>query len=304
VGGRGDEVGVGDRVLLAGEHLARHQTREVGHVHQEGGADLVRDLAHLGEVHPARVGRVAGDQDQRLELPGGLAHQVVVDELALGVGAVGALVEHLAGDVRPETVRQVTTGVQGHAERPLVAELVPQGLPLLLGQVVDALDAHLGELGQLDAVRQDRPEGDEVRVDPGVGLRVGVVGPKQLPGVLGRDGLDGVDVLAGGVEAVPHGALGVLVAEPAAHGEQHGRGGVVLRRDQLQRAPLVGQLLPGGVGDPRFDLLDHRQGGLVGLGSGGGVVGAVGGGRRGGERHDLSSGWGAGVRRHRTGANL
>ena len=34
------------------------------------GADLVGDLAHLGEVHPARVRRVAGDQHQRLELAG------------------------------------------------------------------------------------------------------------------------------------------------------------------------------------------------------------------------------------------
>ena len=34
----------------------------------ERGADLVGDLAHLGEVDAPRVGRVAGDEDQRAEL--------------------------------------------------------------------------------------------------------------------------------------------------------------------------------------------------------------------------------------------
>ena len=46
---------------------------EVGHVDHQGRADLVGDLAHLGEVDPARVRRVAGDQDQRLELARHLA---------------------------------------------------------------------------------------------------------------------------------------------------------------------------------------------------------------------------------------
>ena len=38
--------------------------------------------------------------------------------------------EHLAGDVRPEAVGEVAAGVQRHAEQPLVAELVPQLLPV------------------------------------------------------------------------------------------------------------------------------------------------------------------------------
>ncbi len=42
-------------------------------------------------------------------------------------------------------------------------------------------------------------------------LDIGVRRPEQLTGVLGGDVFDGVDVLAAAVEAVPDGALGVLV---------------------------------------------------------------------------------------------
>ena len=90
--------------------------------------------------------------------------------------------------------------------------------------------------GRLDPVGQDRPEGDQVGVDAGVRLDVGVRRAEQLAGVLGGERLDGVDVLAAGVEAVADRALGVLVAEPGAHRQQHRRRGVVLAGDQLERA--------------------------------------------------------------------
>ena len=43
---RRHDVGVGDRVVLAREHLAGDQTGEVGHVDHQDGADPVGDLAH------------------------------------------------------------------------------------------------------------------------------------------------------------------------------------------------------------------------------------------------------------------
>ena len=60
-------------------------------------------------------------------------------------------------------------------------------------------------------------------VDTRVRLHVGVGRAEQLARVLGGHGLDGVDVLAAGVEPVPDGALRVLVGQPAAHGEQRRR---------------------------------------------------------------------------------
>ena len=265
VRGGGGQVRVRHRVLVAGEHLAGHQAGEVRHVHHQRGADLVGDLAHRGEVHPARVGGVAGDQDQRPELARRGPDPVVVEQPGLRVGAVGPLVEHLAADVRPEAVRQVAAGVQRHARasagRP---SSLAQRLPVLLGQLADVLGRQPLQGRGLDAVRQDRPERDQVGVDAGVRLDVGVRRAEQLAGVLGGERLDGVDVLAAGVEPVPDRALGVLVAEPGAHREQHGRGGVVLAGDQLERGALVAQLGPGGLGDPGLHGLDHGERGVVG----------------------------------------
>lgn len=114
----------------------------------------------------------------------------------LRVGAVLLLVEHLAGDVRPEAVRQVAARVQAHAEEALVAELAAQALPVRLREVVHVLDAGVLEPRALDTVGEDRPVGGEVGVDAGVRLDVGVLGTEQLTCVLGGQGLDGVDVLA------------------------------------------------------------------------------------------------------------
>ena len=247
------------RVLVAGEHLARHQSGEVRHVDHQRRADLVGDLAHLREVDPPGVGRVAGDQDQRLELPRGGRDRVVVEQSGGGVGAVAALVEHLAGDVRPETVGEVAAGVQRHAQQPLVAELGAQRLPVGLREVVDVLGAEFGEAWRLDAGGQDGPERDQVGVDARVRLDVRVRRTEQLAGVLGGHRLHGVDVLAAGVEAVPDGALGVLVGEPVAHGQQHGRRGVVLAGDQLERITLIRKLFARGGGDSRFDGLHHLE---------------------------------------------
>ena len=76
---------------------------------------------------------------------------------------------------------------------------------------------------------------------PGVRLHVGVRRAEEGLRVVGGEALDGVDVLAAGVEPVPHGALGVLVREPRAHRQQHRRRGIVLAGDELQRGALVGQ---------------------------------------------------------------
>ena len=221
-GGRGD-VGVRHGVLVAGEHLAGDEPGEVRHVDHQGRADLVGDLAQLGEVDPPRVGRVSADEDQRLELACGLGECVVVEQAGLRVGAVAALVEHLAGDVGPEAVGEVPARVQRHAHQPLVAQLGAQLLPVRFGEVVDVLDARLGQARRLDPGGQDGPVRNEVGVDARVRLHVGVGRAEQLAGVLGGHGLDGVDVLAAGVEPVPDGALRVLVGQPAAHGEQRRR---------------------------------------------------------------------------------
>jgi hypothetical protein len=252
---------VGHRVEVAAEHLARDQPGEVGHVDHEHGPDLVGDLPEDAEVDLARIGAVAGQQDQRPEALGLLADLVVVEQPGGRVDGVAGDLEQLPGHVRPEPVGEVAAGVKGHAEQALIAELVPQRLPVGVGQALEVLGPEPLQRRGLDPPGQNRPEGDQVGVDAAVGLDVGVVAAEQALGQLHGPALDGVDVLAAGVEAVARRALGILVREPVAHGEQGGRGGEVLRGDQLEVGPLVGQLGRHGGGDLGRHLADHVHGG-------------------------------------------
>jgi hypothetical protein len=91
--------------------------------------------------------------------------------------------------------------------------------------------------------------------------------------VLGGYGLDGVHVLASGVEPVPDGAFGVLVGQPGAHRQQRRGRRVVLAGDQLERITLVGKLFTGGRRDARLHGLDDLQDRAV---SGAGSIGILG----------------------------
>jgi hypothetical protein len=110
--GGGNHVRVRNRILVAGEDLPGDQTGEVRHVDHQGGPDLVGDLPHRREVDPPRISRVPGNQNQWLELAGGGGDGVVVQQAGLRVGAVAALMEHLAGDIGPEAVGEVAAGIQ------------------------------------------------------------------------------------------------------------------------------------------------------------------------------------------------
>ena len=239
------------------------------HVDHERGADLVGDLAQPGEVRVARVGRVPGDQDQRPELAGLGGDRVVVEQPGVRVGAVAGLLEHLAGDVVAEAVGQVAARVQRHAHHPLGAELTPQPLPRRRVQGVDVLRALAVQEGPLDPAGQDGPVGDEVRVDAGVRLDVGVVRAEQRAGVAGGQRLDLVHDLAAGVETVPDGAFGVLVRQPGAHGHQDGGRGVVLRRDELELTALVREFVGDGAGHGGLGARDHLEHRTVADGDGG-----------------------------------
>ena len=288
VGGGGDHLGVGHRVEVAAEHLAGDQPGEVGHVDHEHGPDLVGDLAEDAEVDLARVGAVAGQQDQRPEALGLLADLVVVEQPGGRVDGVAGDLEQLAGHVGPEPVGEVAARVEGHAEQPLVAQLAPERLPVGVRQGLEVLGAGPLQRRGLDPPGQDRPERHQVGVDAAVGLDVGVVAAEQALGQLDGAALDGVDVLAAGVEAVAGRALGVLVRQPVAHGQQGRRGGEVLAGDQLEVGPLVGQLGRDRSRDLGRHLADHVHGGRegervgpdpaeVGVGADGAEVGGEGG---------------------------
>ena len=163
-------MGVTDRVEVTGEDLAGDEPRNVRHVNEQCCIDFVGDLANEREVRVAGVGGVAGDDHQRSELAGERPQRVVVEELGRWVDAVTALIEELARDVGAESVGEVAARVEGHADHPLVVRGTTQCLPRVRREVVDVCDRRVRERRCLDALREDRPERDEVGVDPGMGL--------------------------------------------------------------------------------------------------------------------------------------
>ncbi len=104
-------------------------------------------------------------------------------------------------------------------------------------------------------MRQDRPKRDEVGVDARVRLHVRVVGAKERLRMVGGQHLDLVHKLAARIEPMPGSALGVLVAEPVAHGQQYRRRGVVLRGDELELTALVAKFAANIRGNGGFDCL-------------------------------------------------
>ena len=89
-----------------------------------------------------------------------------------------------------------------------------------------------------------------------MGLRVRVLGAEERASQVVRTRLDRIDVVAARVQAVARSALGVLVAQPVAHREQHRGAGEVLARDQLEVGPLVDELTQDRVRDVGFHAGD------------------------------------------------
>ena len=105
-------MGEGHRVLVAREHLARHQTGEVGHVHPQLRTDLVGDLTEGLEIQVPRVGRPASDDHGGALLESHLAHLIHIEPVRLFIHAVGDNLVVLTGEVELHAVREVPAMVQ------------------------------------------------------------------------------------------------------------------------------------------------------------------------------------------------
>ncbi|COW02135.1 Uncharacterised protein [Mycobacterium tuberculosis] len=95
------------------------QTREMRHVHEQLGPDLVGDRPERREVEHPRVGRPAGDDHLRAEFECGGPHRIHVDQMCRRVDAVEAILVELAGEVQPHAMGQVTTVGQVQTQQPL-----------------------------------------------------------------------------------------------------------------------------------------------------------------------------------------
>ncbi len=80
VGGGGYEIGIRNR---AGVGSARHQTGDVGHIHHQVRAHLVRDGSETGKVNGTGIGAGPGENQFRLALIGKLFDGIVIQHLGL-----------------------------------------------------------------------------------------------------------------------------------------------------------------------------------------------------------------------------
>src|SRR2546428_673976 len=88
-----------------------------------GTQPAMSDLPHQAEVDQPGIRAVARDKDQGLLFVGSASDLVVVEERGLGIDAVGTVSEQLAGDVGPEPVGEMPSGLQRHPEERLVAQV-------------------------------------------------------------------------------------------------------------------------------------------------------------------------------------
>ena len=112
-----------------------------------------------------------------------------------------------------------------------------------VGQVaaVGEVHAHEGVAGLEHSLERGQVGGSA-----GVGLDVGMLSAEQLAGALTGDLFGLVDAVAAAVVALAGVALGILVGEHRARCGQYRLADKVLRRDQLDIAPLAVILGPDG----------------------------------------------------------
>ena len=204
VGGRGDDVGIFERVV---EQTGGDEAGGVSHVDHQEGSDFVGNLTHAGIVPFAGVGRGTADDEFGTLAQSHLFHHVVVDVARIFAHAVFERVEHQAREVDGAPVREVTA-VREVQSQELVARV-----------------EHGHEYGHVGL-------GARVR------LNVGPLGVEQF-----LDAVDGhlfalVYHLATAVVAFAGITLGILVGEAGAHGLHHLFADKVFRGNQFDTLTL------------------------------------------------------------------
>ena len=201
------------------------ESREVGHVAQQEGTDVVRDLAELRRVDRAWIGGSAADDQAGARLTGLSQHLLVVDRVRLAADAVvGDRVEP-PREVHLEAMRQMTS---------------------------------VRELEREDRVArlQRRHVHGHVGLGARVRLHVCVLGAEELLRAVDGQLLDLVHDLTATVVPLPRITLGVLVRRRGAD-RLHDRGPrEVLRGDQLDLIPLTLGLPAEEIGDLRVEQIE------------------------------------------------
>ena len=105
VGGRGDDVGILQRIV---EQTGGDKAGGMSHVDHEDGTDFIGQTAHAGIVPFAAVGAGTTDDELRTLAACYLLHLFVVDEAGIFLNVVLKRLEHKAGEVDGASMGKVT----------------------------------------------------------------------------------------------------------------------------------------------------------------------------------------------------
>ena len=208
MGGGGHHIGIGHGVHVLS---ARHQTGNVGHVHQQRSAVPVGDVGKGFEIQGSGIGRSPRHQHPGTIPAHDVLHPVVVNAPRFGLHPVADGPVYLSRLVHHRPVGQVAAAGEIHAH---------QGVPRL----------------------QQGHKGRQIGLGTGMGLHIGVLRAEELFHPVNGQPLDLVHILAPAVVPPAGVALGILVGQAAAHGGHHRGGGDVLRGDEFNILLLPGIL--------------------------------------------------------------
>ena len=96
---------------------ARHEARDVGHVREEERADLTGDVRETFEVDDTGIRRGSADDHLGTMLERELPHLIEINPVRIGAHAVLNDVEELAGDGDVPAVREVPAVRQRQAQQ-------------------------------------------------------------------------------------------------------------------------------------------------------------------------------------------
>ncbi len=215
VGGRGDEVGMGDG---RGVNPGGDKSGDVGNVGEEESTDGAGNLTHAGKVDCTGVGGGTNGDHFRFFSDGGGGNLVVVDPTRFGIDAVIDNLIQFSAEIHRVTVGEVTPVGEIHGENPVA---------WLEGCEVDS----------------------SIGLTAGMGLNIGMVGPEEFLCPFDGEHLGLVDGVTASI--IPFGgiAFGIFVREDRSSNLHHGGVGEIFGGNQLEVALLPGEFLAHDGGD-------------------------------------------------------
>ena len=224
MGSGGHHIRIGD---WRGMQPCRHKAGNMGHIHHQHCANLIRNLTELLKINGAGIRGSACDDHLRLRLQRDLTQLIIIDETII-IHAIGHNMKILPGHIHRTPVCQMPTVIQIHTHN---------GITWLT----------------------DRELHRHIRLCPGMGLHIGVITPKKLFRPVDRQILHNIHTLTAAIIPLPGIPFRILIRKRASHRCHHSLAHPVLGSDQLNVAVLPCLLVHDRLRDLRIHKLYFVQ---------------------------------------------